>query len=51
MNANAKCKFAELKYEQLLHEKYFVNTCFSRKDESLSMKEKLSNLLLKIRYK
>ncbi len=51
MNANAKVQFANLKYEQLLHEKYFVNTCFSRKDESYTAKEKLADLLVKIKYK
>lgn len=51
MSAGAKCQFAELKYEQLLHEKYFVKTCFSRKSESQSAKEKLEDLLIKIKYK
>lgn len=51
MSANAKCQFAELKYEQLLSEKYFVKTCFSKKDESLPAKEKLADLLIKIKYK
>lgn len=51
MSASAKCQFAELKYEQLLSEKYFVKTCFSKKEESYSAKEKLADLLIKIKYK
>jgi hypothetical protein len=49
MNVNAKIEFAKLKYEQLLSEKYFVNTCFSKKEESFSSKEKLFDLLIKIK--
>lgn len=52
MNVNAnilKCQFAELKYEQLLQEKYFVETCFSKKFESYPAKEKLADLLTKIK--
>lgn len=41
MSVSAKCKFANLKYEQLLSEKYFVETCFSKKYESYTSKEKL----------
>lgn len=44
-----KCKFAELKFEQLLASKYFVETCFSKKHESYSSKQKLYDLLLKIK--
>jgi len=51
MTASAKCEFAQLKYEQLLHDKYFVKTCFSKKDESYSAKQKLADLLIKIKYK
>ena len=51
MDANAKCEFAELKYEQLLNEKYFIKTCFSKKDESFTAKQKLADLLIKIKYK
>ena len=50
MSANAKCEFAQLKYEQLLYDKYFVKTCFSKKDESYSAKQKLADLLIKIKY-
>ena len=50
MDANVKCNFAELKYEQLLSEKYFVQTCFSKKYESYSAKEKLKDLWAKIRF-
>ena len=51
MNASAKCKFAELKFEQLLSVKYLIQTCFSRKSESYSAKEKLGDLAIKIKYK
>lgn len=47
MSADAKCNFAKLKFEQLLHEKYFVKTCFSKVYESYSSKQKLQDLLLK----
>lgn len=50
MSANAKCEFANLKYEQLLADKYFIKTCFSKKEESFKAKEKLFDLLLKIKY-
>lgn len=50
MSASAKCKFAKLKYEQLLHDKYLVKTCFSRQVESISAKEKLTDLLLEIKF-
>lgn len=48
MSVNAKCKFANLKYEQLLTEKYFVETCFSKKYESYSSKQKLKDLYMGI---
>ncbi len=48
MSANVKCNFANLKYEQLLSEKYFVETCFSKKYESYSSKQKLKDLWMKI---
>ncbi len=44
-----KCTFANLKYEKLLSEKYFIETCFSRKDSSYSSKNKLKDLALKIK--
>lgn len=46
---NVNAKFAELKYEQLLSEKYFVETCFSKKDESYDNKQKLNDMFLSIR--
>ena len=49
MSVNVKCKFAELKYEQLLNDKYFVATCFSKKYESYSSREKLRDLFMEIR--
>lgn len=53
MNACAelKCKFAELKYEQLLSEKYFVQTCFSKKYESYNSKQKLVDIIFTINEK
>lgn len=49
MNANVKCQFSELKYEQLLRDKYFVETCFSKKYETYSPKDKLRDLWMEIR--
>ena len=51
MNVSAKLKsqFATLKYEQLLAEKYFIESCFSKKDESYESKQKLIDLLFKIK--
>jgi hypothetical protein len=43
-----KCTTAELKYEQLLSDKYFVETCFSKRYESYSPKNKLTDLYFKI---
>ncbi len=49
MNASVKCKFADLKYEQLLSDKYFVETCFSKKYDSYSQKNKLKDWYLEIK--
>lgn len=49
-SANDKCTFANLKYEQLLSDKYFVETCFSKKYESYSSKQKLKDLWMKIMF-
>lgn len=49
MSVNVKCQFAELKWEQLLHEKYFVKTCFSKQYESYTFKNKLKDLYMQIR--
>lgn len=49
VNVNLKSNFANLKYEQLLSEKYFVETCFSKKHESYSSKQKLIDTLFKIK--
>lgn len=43
-----KCRFSNLKYEQMLSDKYFVKTCFSKKDESYTNKQKLIDLSIKI---
>lgn len=51
MSANVKCEFANLKYEQLLSDKYFVETCFSKKFESYSSKQKLADLYMKIKFR
>lgn len=50
MSANAKCKFADLKYEQLLTEKYFVETCFSKKYESYPPSQKVKDLYMRIQF-
>lgn len=44
-----KCNFANLKYEQLLAEKYFVESCFSKKYESYTAKEMLKDMFLRIK--
>ena len=49
MNVNVKCKFANLKYEQLLSDKYFVETCFSKKYESYTSKQKLRDMFMQIK--
>lgn len=49
VSAEDKCTFAELKYEQLLSEKYFIETCFSKKFESYTSKQKLIDLFTKIK--
>lgn len=43
-----KCSFAELKYEQLLTQKYLIEGCFSKKNESYPAKQKLADIYLKI---
>ncbi len=48
-NANLKEKFASLKYEQLLADKYFVETCFSKKYDSYLNKHRLVDFLFKIK--
>lgn len=48
-NADLKCKFANLKYEQLLSDKYFVETCFSKQYESYDAKQKLADIYLKLK--
>lgn len=45
-----KCNFANLKYEQLLSDKYFIETCFSKKFESYSSHQKLKDLWMKIMF-
>lgn len=47
--AELKCKFAQLKYEQLLSEKYFIETCFSKKFSSYSVKENFIDVLFEIK--
>lgn len=48
VNVN-KCDFANLKYEQLLSDKYFVETCFSKKFSSYSSKQKLIDMGMKLK--
>lgn len=50
MSASAKCDFAKLKCEQLLSDKYFVETCFSKKFESYTAKNKLKDLWMQIMF-
>lgn len=50
IGASAKCEFGDLKYEQLLSEKYFVETCFSKKNESYTNRQKLKDMFMKIRF-
>lgn len=47
MSVNAKEQFANLKWEQLLCDKYLVETCFSHKYDSFSSKQKLELLYAK----
>lgn len=50
MNVSAnKVKFSKLKYEQLLHEKYYVTTCFSKKYESYPPDQKLADIYSQIK--
>ena len=46
MSVSVKCNFADLKYEQLLSDKYFVETCFSKKYSSYTSKQKLINMFM-----
>ena len=48
-NANVKCDFASLKYEQLLRDKYFVQTCFSKSFDSYPPKEVLNDMFMVLR--
>lgn len=45
MNVDVKCQFADLKYEQLLNKKYFIETCFSKKYDSYNLRQKLIDIL------
>lgn len=51
MSANVNCDFASLKYEQLLSEKYFIQTCFSKKYESYTAKQRLKDMWMEITTK
>lgn len=46
--SNLKSKFANLKFEQLLSDKYFVETCFSKKFDSVPKVQELRDILFKI---
>ena len=50
-SADLKCKFADLKYEQLLSDKYFIETCFSKKFTSYPAKQNLIDMLFEVRSK
>lgn len=47
--ADLKCNFADLKYEQLLSDKYFIETCFSKSYSSYPAKQRLIDMLFEIR--
>lgn len=49
MNVDVKCNFANLKYEQLLSEKYFVETCFSKRYESYTASQKLKDMFVAVK--
>lgn len=49
VNVDLKGQFAKLKWEQLLSDKYFVETCFSKKYESYTQKQNLIDILFKIK--
>lgn len=49
VNVDIKCEFANMKYEQLLTSKYFIETCFSKISECVSAKKKLLEMALKIK--
>ena len=49
VSADLKCNFADLKYEQLLSDKYFIETCFSKKYYSYPAKQNLIDMLFEIR--
>lgn len=51
MSANVNCDFASLKYEQLLSEKYFIQTCFSKRYESYTAKQRLKDMWMEITTK
>lgn len=50
MSADVKCKFSELKYEELIAKKYFIKTCSSKEYESYSLKERIKDLYMKIKF-
>ena len=47
--ADLKCNFSKLKYEQLLSDKYFTETCFSRKYSSYIPKQQLADMMFEIK--
>jgi len=49
MLSEIKSQFAKLKYQQMLSDKYFIETCFSKKFDSYSHKQELIDLLFKIK--
>lgn len=50
MSVSVNCIFANLKYEQLLMEKYFIETCFSKKFESYPARQRLKDLWMQITF-
>lgn len=49
VSADIKCEFSRLKYEQLLSDKYFIETCFSKKSDCVSSKRKLVEMAVRIK--
>jgi len=48
-NVDVKANFADLKYEQMLSEKYFIETCFSKKYDSYPPKQMVRDMFVEIK--
>lgn len=47
--ADVKDRFASLKYEQMVGDKYFIQTCFSKQFDSYPPREMLRDMYLMIK--